>query len=65
MIDLGLPSGTKWACCNVGADNPQSYGGYYACNTSTYTHDSDFASHYLRNQLLDTPRHQIGGFHLS
>ena len=20
MIDLGLPSGTKWACCNVGAD---------------------------------------------
>ena len=30
MIDLGLPSGTKWACCNVGADNPASYGGYYA-----------------------------------
>ena len=30
MIDLGLPSGTKWACCNVGADNPEAYGGYYA-----------------------------------
>ena len=30
MIDLGLPSGTKWACCNVGADKPESYGGYYA-----------------------------------
>ena len=29
-IDLGLPSGTKWACCNVGADNPEGYGGYYA-----------------------------------
>lgn len=30
MIDLRLPSGTKWACCNVGADKPESYGGYYA-----------------------------------
>ena len=30
MIDLGLPSGTKWACCNVGADKPEAYGGYYA-----------------------------------
>ena len=29
-IDLGLPSGTKWACCNVGADSPEDYGGYYA-----------------------------------
>ncbi len=30
LIDLGMPSGTKWACCNVGADKPESYGGYYA-----------------------------------
>ena len=30
MIDLGLPSGTKWACCNVGASSPEEYGGYYA-----------------------------------
>ena len=30
MIDLGLPSGTKWACCNVGANKPEGYGGYYA-----------------------------------
>ena len=29
MIDLGLPSGTKWACCNVGATKPEEYGGYY------------------------------------
>lgn len=29
-IDLGLPSGTKWCCCNVGADTPEGYGGYYA-----------------------------------
>lgn len=30
MIDLGLPSGTKWACCNVGATMPEGYGNYYA-----------------------------------
>ena len=30
LIDLGLPSGTKWACCNVDAKNPEDYGGYYA-----------------------------------
>ena len=29
-IDLGLPSGTKWACCNVGASIPEGSGGYYA-----------------------------------
>lgn len=25
-IDLGLPSGTKWSCCNIGANNPEGYG---------------------------------------
>ena len=29
-IDLGLPSKTKWASCNVGATKPEEYGGYYA-----------------------------------
>jgi hypothetical protein len=29
-IDLGLPSGTKWACCNVGANSPAEYGDYFA-----------------------------------
>jgi len=29
-VDLGLPSGTLWATCNVGADNPWEYGDYFA-----------------------------------
>ncbi len=29
-IDLGLPSGTLWATCNVGASSPEEFGGYYA-----------------------------------
>ena len=46
-VDLGLPSGIKWATCNVGATSPEEYGGYYAwgeteeksnydCDWSTY-----------------------------
>lgn len=29
-VDLGLPSGTRWAPCNVGATSPEEYGDYYA-----------------------------------
>lgn len=29
-VDLGLPSGTLWATCNVGAKAPQDYGDYFA-----------------------------------
>ena len=29
-IDLGLPSGTKWACCNVGTNTPAGCGDYFA-----------------------------------
>lgn len=30
MIDLGLPSGTKWASCNLGATKPEDYGNFFA-----------------------------------
>ena len=30
FVDLGLPSGLKWATCNVGAIKPEEYGDYYA-----------------------------------
>ena len=29
-IDLGLPSGTLWAQCNLGAKRPEQYGTYYS-----------------------------------
>ena len=34
-VDLGLPSGTKWATCNVGATTPEGYGNYYAWGETT------------------------------
>jgi hypothetical protein len=40
-VDLGLPSGTLWANRNVGADNPEDYGDYFAwgetATKSTYS----------------------------
>ena len=29
-VDLGLPSGKKWATCNVGATSAEDYGDYFA-----------------------------------
>lgn len=29
-VDLGLPSGTLWATCNVGDGRPEEYGDYFA-----------------------------------
>ena len=29
-VDLGLPSGTLWATCNVDANKSEDYGGYFS-----------------------------------
>lgn len=43
-VDLGLPSGTLWATCNVGANKPEGYGNYFAwgetSTKSTYNWDT-------------------------
>ena len=43
-VDLGLPSGLKWATCNVGANSPEEYGDYFAWGETepktTYNWDS-------------------------
>ena len=43
-VDLGLPSGTKWATMNVGASKPEDFGDYYAWGETTtktsYTEDN-------------------------
>ena len=38
-IDLGLPSGTLWASCNVGATKPEEYGDYFAWGETTPKED--------------------------
>ena len=43
-VDLGLPSGTKWATCNIGATSPEEYGDYFAwgetSTKSSYTSEN-------------------------
>ena len=34
-VDLGLDSGTLWATCNIGAENPEDYGDYFAWGETT------------------------------
>ena len=51
-VDLGLPSGTLWATCNLGANTPEGYGDYFAWgetkpkevyNWSTYKYCKGYA----------------------
>lgn len=43
-VDLGLPSGIKWATCNIGASSPSDYGDYFAwgeiTTKDTYTKEN-------------------------
>ena len=41
-VDLGLPSGLKWASYNVGATKPEEYGGYYAWGETEEKSDYDW-----------------------
>lgn len=47
-VDLGLPSGTLWATCNVGANEPQDIGLFFAWG-DTEGHGNDPADGYFFN----------------
>lgn len=44
-VDLGLPSGTKWATCNVGADNYNELGDYFAFGETVTKNIFSVATH--------------------
>ena len=54
MIDLGLPSGTKWACCNVGASSPEGYGRYYAWGETFESGKHSWATYTLCKGTYET-----------
>lgn len=61
MIDLGLPSGTLWACCNVGASTPEQYGNYYRWGeTQPYTEEDTWESYQLWHDDNGNGRSEIG-----
>lgn len=55
-VDLGLPSGTLWATCNVGASSPEEYGDYFAWGETkpknTYDWSTYFDTHDGGNTFL-------------
>ena len=53
-VDLGLPSGTKWATCNVGATKPEEYGNYYAWGETEPKTTYDWSTYKWCNGDYDT-----------
>ena len=53
-VDLGLPSGLKWANYNVGATSPEDYGGYYAWGETEEKEDYSWETYKWCNGSHDT-----------
>lgn len=53
-VDLGLPSGTKWATTNVGATTPEGYGNYYAWGETTTKSTYNWSTYKWCNGNYDT-----------
>lgn len=50
-IDLGLPSGTKWAGWNVGASSPEQSGGYYAWGETEEKNNYSYETYEFWNDI--------------
>ena len=53
-VDLGLPSGTLWATCNVGASSPEESGDYFAWGETEPKETYSFATHKWCNGKYNT-----------
>ena len=53
-VDLGLPSGTLWATCNVGANSPEEYGDYFAWGETTAKTYYDWSTYKYCNGSMTT-----------
>ena len=49
-VDLGLPSGTLWATCNVGANSPEGYGSYFAWGETQQKTDYNWTTYQWINE---------------
>lgn len=53
-VDLGLPSGLKWATCNVGATNPDEFGNHYCWGITTPVDDEGICDSPYGDEELDS-----------
>ena len=70
-VDLGLPSGTLWAVCNVGAESPEDFGDYFAWgevvpkevyNWDTYKYGDVINDRFVLNKYYTDTCYGSGGF---
>lgn len=70
-VDLGLPSGTLWATCNVGAETPEDYGDYFAWGETlpkdiydwkSYKYGRFFNECYELNKYCTDSKYGLNGF---
>ena len=62
FVDLGLPSGLKWATCNVGAKTPTEYGKYFRWGEITDAREMGSAETYDYNKPFeDAATYHMGG----
>ena len=54
-VDLGLPSGTLWATCNVGAERPWGFGDYFAWGEVSVKDEYQFENYEHRYETLSCP----------
>ena len=54
FVDLGLPSGLKWATCNVGATTPEGYGDYFAWGETSPKTTYNWSTYKYCNGSYDT-----------
>ena len=52
-VDLGLPSGTLWATCNIGASKPEDYGNYYAWGETSTKNTYNWSTYKYANGDYD------------
>ncbi|MBQ7945571.1 MAG: hypothetical protein IJ280_02495 [Bacteroidales bacterium] len=53
-VDLGLPSGLKWATCNVGATSPEEFGDYFAWGETVPKDNYDWSTYKYLNGSSST-----------
>lgn len=62
-VDLGLPSGLKWATCNIGATQPEDFGKYYAWGEvgkkGNYTEDNSDTYGKSINDFSGNPEYDV------
>ena len=56
-VDLGLPSGLKWASCNVGATKPEQFGDYFSWGETETKNEYTWSTYKWGNGDWDADEH--------